>query len=99
MALVLAACSPATPTTSGTVIEADLPAAAAALNDIGYDQIANSVDQAAAGSDALADGSTFVLADRIAAKVASGRSRHGGVTRKNSRLARRENDRRCRDLG
>lgn len=74
VALALTACSSSTAATGGSdkVIKADLPAAAAALNKIGFDQVANSVDKAAAGPATLKDGSTFKLADRIAAKVKNG---------------------------
>lgn len=52
--------------------QADLSAASAALNKIGYDQIANSLDKAKPAPAKLKDGSVFKLADRIAKKVKSG---------------------------
>lgn len=50
----------------------DLSAAADQLKTLGYPQIADSVSQAAAPPANLKDGSTFKLADRIAAKVKKG---------------------------
>lgn len=59
-------------TTNSSASPVDLSAAAAKLKTLGYGQIADSVDQAAAAPATLKDGSTFKLADRIAAKVKKG---------------------------
>lgn len=75
LALLLSACGGSSGSgsgESGPTVEADLPAASTALQDAGYDQIAQAVDQAGPPPKTLKDGSTFKLADRIAAKVKKG---------------------------
>ncbi|MCU1672125.1 MAG: sugar transporter substrate-binding protein [Frankiales bacterium] len=60
-----------TTTTAATAV--DLSAAAAELQAADYGQIADSLNQATSPPAKLKDGSTFKLADRIAAKVKSGK--------------------------
>lgn len=82
LAMALTACgtsdgsTEASPADSSTdrspATEADLSAATAELEELGYGQLAASLNQVEPAPETLADGSTFELADRIAEKVQNG---------------------------